>query len=107
MERSAKVVTGVVTVEVLFPGVGSGVVLLTLAVLAILPLALLLTIPLIRIVTVLPKAIVPTLYGLVHELQVAAPSVEYWGLLILEGTGSLTETLRASLGPLLCIVNVY
>ena len=77
MERSAEVVTGVVTVEELFPGEGSVVVLLTLAVLAILPLALLFTVPRIRIVTVLVEVIVPTLYGLVHVLQVVPPSVEY------------------------------
>jgi hypothetical protein len=77
MERSAEEVTGVVMVEVLFPGMGFGVVLLTLPVLAILPLALLLTVPRIRIITVLPEVIVPTLYGLVHELQPVPPSVEY------------------------------
>jgi hypothetical protein len=77
MERSAETVTGVVTVEVLFPGMGSGVVLLTLAVLAIVPLTLLLTVPRIRIITVLVEVIVPTLYGLVHELQFVPPLVEY------------------------------
>ena len=108
MERSAEVVTGVVTVEVLFPGMGSGIVLLnTFAVLVMLPLTLLLTVPRIRIVTVLLEVIVPTLYGLVHVLQVVPPLIEYWGLLILAGTASLTETPRASLGPLLCTVKVY
>ena len=77
MERSAEAVTGVVTVEELFPGMGSGVVLLTIAVLAMLPLALLLTVPRIRIMNVLPEVIVPTLYVLVHEFQVVPPSVEY------------------------------
>ena len=77
IERSAEVVTGVVTVEVLFPGMGSGVILLTLAMLAMFPLALLLIVPRIRIVTVLPEVIVPILYGLIHELQVVPPSVEY------------------------------
>ena len=45
MERSAEAVTGVVAVEEWFPGVGSGVVLFTLAVLAMLPVTLLLTVP--------------------------------------------------------------
>ena len=61
IERSAEAFIGVITVEVLFPGMGSGVVLLTLAVLTILPLTLLLTVPRSRIVTVLPEVIVPTL----------------------------------------------
>ena len=61
IERSAEAFIGVITVEVLFPGMGSGVVLLTLAVLAIVPLTLLLTIPRRRIVTVLFKVMVPTL----------------------------------------------
>ena len=77
MLRSAEVVTVEVTVEVLFPKIGSGVVLLTLAVLAILPLALLLTVPRIRIITVLPEVIVPTLYGLVQAFQSIPPLVEY------------------------------
>jgi hypothetical protein len=77
MDRSAEAFIGVITVEVLFPGVGSGVVLLTLAVLTILPLVLLLTVPRIWIMTVLAEVMVPTLYGLIHELQVVPPSIEY------------------------------
>ena len=61
MERSAEVVTVEVTVEVLFVKSGSGVVLLTFAVLTILPVTLLLTVPRSRIVTVLVGVIVPTL----------------------------------------------
>ena len=76
MERSAEVVTVEVTVEVLFPGIGSGVVLLTLAVLTILPVTL-----------------------LFQVFQLVPPLIEYWGLLMLAGTTSLTETPRASLVP--------
>ena len=107
MERSAEVVTVEVTVEVLFPGIGSGVVLLTLAVLTILPVTLLFTVPRSRIVTVLVTVIVPTLYGLLQVFQLVPPLIEYWGLLMLAGTTSLTETPRASLDPLLCTVKVY
>ena len=107
MERSAEVVTVEVTVEVLFVKSGSGVVLLTFAVLTILPVTLLLTVPRSRIVTVLVGVIVPTLYGLLQVFQLVPPLIEYWGLLMLEGTASLTETARASLGPLLYTVKVY
>ena len=99
MERSDEVVTVEVTVEVLFPGIGSGVVLLTLAVLTILPVTLLFTVPRSRIVTVLVEVIVPTLYGLLQVFQLVPPLIEYWGLLMLAGTTSLTETPRASLVP--------
>jgi hypothetical protein len=76
-ERSAEIVTGVVTVEELFSGMGSGVVLLTLPVLAILPVTLLLTVPRSRIVTVLVEVIVPTVYGLLQVFQSIPPLVEY------------------------------
>ena len=107
MERSAEVVTGLVTDEVLLAGTGSGVGLLTLAVLTTLPVTLLLTIPRIRMDTELPEVIVPTPYGLIHGFHVVPPLTENSGLEIPEGTASLIATLTASLVPRFCTVIVY
>jgi uncharacterized membrane protein len=61
IERSAKIVAVTVIAALLLAGSGSGVVLLTLAVLTILPVTLLLTIPRINMSSVVPDVTVPRL----------------------------------------------
>jgi hypothetical protein len=107
MIRSAEVSTGVVEVELLLDGFGSGAALLTLAVLTILPVTLLLTVPRIRILTVDPAVTVPRLYGLIHGFHDDPPSMENSGEEMLEGTLSVTDTPVASLGPRFSTVRVY
>ena len=99
IDKSAEVVTGVVTVDVLFEGTGSGVGLLTAAVFAKLPVILLFTVPRMSMETLLPEAIVPTLNGLIQGFQLVPLFTENSGLLILAGTTSVTDTLTASLVP--------
>ena len=96
-ERSACVFTVVVCVEVLLEGVGSGVVLVTVATLVRLPETLLLTVAVRVMVAEAPAARVP----MVHVGALHCPE----GLALTKvrpvGSTSLTETLWASEVPLL------
>ena len=100
IERSAEVFTVVVCVEVLLPGVGSGVVLVTVAVLLrMVPCATLaFTVAIMVSVAEAPGARVPT-------LQVGVFHVPVDGVALTKvrpaGRTSLAETTCASLTPLL------
>ena len=88
MARFAEASTTTGSVIVLFPGTGSGVVLLTMAVLLITaPCPTLdFTIPRMSKPKLVPAAKVPCMYGLTHGFQLVPPSVENCGLEIDEDT---------------------
>ena len=104
--RSVIAVIVVVTVEVLFEGTGSVVVLPTVAELARVPVALLLTFPRISNDTLLPETTLPMVSDVIHGFHETPASPEYSTLVMVEGTLSVTETFTASLGPALEMARV-
>ena len=103
---SADSVTGIMTVDVLLPGSGSGVAEDTDAVLAMLSDTSEPTFPRSRMISDAPAARVPSSRVPLQGRKVAPPSVEYTAPRIEEGTASLSATLCASDGPRLETVTV-
>nr|WP_255446874.1 hypothetical protein [Bacillus sp. SH5-2] len=103
---SAELITGVVTVEVLLDGSGSGVEDSTIAVFVMESIAAELTVPRIKMVIVEPIGNVPKGRIPGQGLNVTPPSVENSGFATSLGIRSVSVTFSATDGPKLEIVNV-